>query len=358
VIDRSSIMAALRTEDVQSTQEVHASCDAARSHVQEIATAVGSVIVGQEDVVEEVLIALVAGGHVLLEGVPGLGKTLLVRTLGSTLGLTCGRIQFTPDIMPSDITGTTVVVESTSGGGGRMRTFIPGPVFCHVLLADEINRATPRSQAALLEAMQEQTVTVDGKTHDLDSPFIVLATQNPIEQEGTYPLPEAQLDRFLLKVMMPFVDRDEFNAVLARTTTAATQQADIVSSGELILLLGRLARRIPMAPAVQSYLVDLVLATHPESGRLDPTLRRYIRLGSSPRGAQAMATTGRVRAILRGGYAVSFEDIGRMARPVLRHRILRSFEAETDGVGVDEIITALLEQVPLEYSPRREADHG
>ena len=301
-------------------------------------------IVGHEEIIDGVLTCLFADGHALLEGVPGLGKTLLIRSLAQALHLTFSRIQFTPDLMPADITGTSVVVEEP-GTGRRSFSFRPGPIFSQLLLADEINRATPKSQSALLEAMQERSVTVAGKTRQLTRPFLVLATQNPIEQEGTYPLPEAQLDRFFFKIAVPFVNRVELNKIIARTTSGGATAVTPVMDGAYIIKAQQLARRIVVAPHVQDYTIRLVLATHPGTGAGDET-DRYVRVGVSPRGAQALICAAKVRALLAGRYAVAFKDIDSVARPALRHRIIRSFEAEAEGVTTDDIIERLLETVP------------
>ena len=320
-------------------------CASFRAVAERLRAAVGKRLVGQQGVVDQTLWALFAGGHVLLEGVPGLGKTLLVRTLGECLRLDFSRIQFTPDLMPADITGTTlfVVDERT---GRREFTFRPGPIFTQLLLADEINRATPKSQSALLEAMQERSVTVGGVTHRLARPFLVMATQNPIEQEGTYPLPQAQLDRFLLKITVPAAKRDDLNEILRRTTGGAMASARSLLDADRIQAAQRLARRIVIAPHVQDYLVRLVLATHPDGERCPEDLRNYIRTGASPRAAQALATTGRIVALMDGRYAVGFDDLRKVALPVLRHRIERTFEAEADGLSTDDLVRTILERTP------------
>ncbi len=327
----------LAFDDVES---VRRACAAFREVFARLRAEVAKAIVGQDTVVTQTLIALLADGHVLLEGVPGLGKTLLVRTLARALNLSFARIQFTPDLMPADITGTSVVIEDPRTGR-RSFAFRPGPVFHQLLLADEINRASPKSQSALLEAMQERSVSVAGQTRPLERPFFVLATQNPIEQEGTYPLPEAQLDRFFFKIIVPYAGRDEVNRIVDRTTAGPASELAHVLDGPAIIRAQRLARRIVIAPHVQNFAVSLVLATHP--GRLgDPKLDRYIRVGSSPRGAQALVSAARVRAMLAGRYAAAFKDIEEVARPALRHRIIRSFEAEADGVTTDQIVSHML----------------
>ncbi|MFO0894557.1 MAG: AAA family ATPase [Phycisphaerales bacterium] len=331
-------------------EEVAAACAAFRGTAERLAAAVGERIVGQKEVVGQVLMALLAGGHVLLEGVPGLGKTLLVRTLGEAMELSFNRIQFTPDLMPADITGTTILVED-AGGANRTFQFRPGPIFASLLLADEINRATPKSQSALLEAMQERSVTVGGQTRELPRPFLVMATQNPIEQEGTYPLPEAQLDRFLLKVLVPDVDRAELNEIIRRTTVAPAGAVKPVLDAPAILAAQRLARRVVVAPHVKDWCVRVVMATQPFGPFSDDFVNRNVRVGSSPRGAQSMLTTAKVRALVDGRYAVSVADLRAVARPALRHRLFRSFEAEADSIQPDDIVSHVVERIPVEEVP-------
>ena len=305
---------------------------------------VGKILVGQDEVVETVLIALFAGGHVLLEGVPGLGKTLLVRTLSSCLDLDYSRIQFTPDLMPADITGTRIVVEDEKGR--KNFEFQNGPVFAQMVLADEINRATPKTQSALLEAMQEGEVTVGVDTHVLDQPFMVLATQNPLEMDGTYPLPEAQLDRFLFKVHVPFPDRAELTEILDRTTGAQSTEVSKVLGGEAILAHRQRVRDVEAASHVQDYAVRMLLATHPEGEGAPEMVTRWVRYGASPRGVQSLLLGGKVRAALAGRVHVSFEDIRLTAPSALRHRILLGFEGEAEGITSEQIITAVIEKVP------------
>jgi MoxR-like ATPase len=317
---------------------------------------VGKAMVGQDDIVQLTLIALFADGHVLLEGVPGLGKTLLVRTLGNALHLPFSRIQFTPDLMPSDITGTQIVLEDQVTGK-RSFDFKPGPIFHQLVLADEINRATPKSQSALLEAMQEKSVTVGGRTHKLALPFFVMATQNPIEQEGTYPLPEAQLDRFLFKIVVPYATQNELNQILKRTTTVGEASVKPIIDGAYILKAQQLATRIVVAPHVQDYAIRLVLATHPDNpDHSEKQTNRYIRVGVSPRGAQSLIRAAKVKALIDGRFAVAFKDIADIAPAALRHRMVRSFEAEADGVSADDIVRQLTKHVPHEPATQRTAE--
>ena len=304
---------------------------------------VGKAIVGQCEVVRDTLIALVAGGHVLLEGVPGLGKTMLVRTLARVLDLRFARIQFTPDLMPADIIGTDILEEAEDGR--REFRFQPGPVFTNLLLADEINRATPKTQSALLEAMQERTVTVANRSYPLEPPFLVLATQNPIEMEGTYPLPEAQLDRFLFKVNVVYPSSDELVEILNRTTVEAEPEVGIVADGATVLAMGTLARQVPVASPVADYAARLTVATLPMGGSAPEMVRKYVRYGSSPRGAQALILGGKVTALLAGRYNVAFEDLRAVALAALRHRILLNFEGQAEGVSADDVVKEVLREV-------------
>jgi len=306
--------------------------------------AVGRVIVGHAEVVDGVLTALLVGGHCLLEGVPGLGKTLLVRSLAEALDLAFSRVQFTPDLMPADIIGTNLIAEDEAGQ--RSFRFQPGPLFANVVLADEVNRATPKTQSALLEAMQEQTATVGRTTHRLPSPFFVLATQNPIEMEGTYPLPEAQLDRFLFKLLVRHSSREELNEILERTTEAVVPSIDKVMSGERVVAAQELARQVVVAPHVRDYAARIVLATHPGGEFAADVVNRFIRYGASPRGAQALILAGKVRALASGRYNVSFDDVRHFAPAALRHRLILNFEGEAEGIATDEIIRQVAEQVP------------
>jgi MoxR-like ATPase len=316
--------------------------EAVAETVATVRTEISKAIVGQNEVVEGVLIALLAGGHVLLEGVPGLGKTMLVRTLAQTLALKYSRIQFTPDLMPADVIGTTVIHEN--GDGAKALRFQPGPLFANLLLADEINRTTPKTQSALLEAMQEKQVTVGGTTHLLDEPFLVIATQNPLEMEGTYPLPEAQLDRFLFKLRVPFPKRGELHDILDRTTQRTEVSVHSVLSGPQILKLRDIVRSVPVAPHVQDYVVGLVLATHPETAA-SSAAAKYIRYGSSPRGAQTLILGGKVRALMEGRFNVSIEDIQALLLSSLRHRIILNFEAHADGRTPDDLLEEISAKV-------------
>jgi MoxR-like ATPase len=317
--------------------------EAFQTTAQAIEKEIGRVIVGQAEVVRNVLIAIIAGGHVLLEGVPGLGKTLLIRTLAEALELRFNRIQFTPDLMPADIIGTEVLEEDQQGG--RHFRFQPGPVFVNLLMADEINRATPKTQSALLEAMQEQTVTVAGHTYPLTQPFFVLATQNPIEMEGTYPLPEAQLDRFLFKLNVTFPNVDELVTILDRTTREVQPHADIATDGQSLLQMGRLARQIPVASHVSEYVARLLLATHPAQPDAPELVKRYVRYGASPRGAQAMILGAKVNALFSGRYNVAFSDIQAVVYPALRHRLILNFEGEAEGVTVEAVVGEILKAI-------------
>jgi MoxR-like ATPase len=305
---------------------------------------VGRVIVGQRDLVRQTLTGLLANSHVLLEGVPGLGKTLLVRTIADVIDCTFNRIQFTPDLMPADITGTNILVEE---GGQRVFKFQAGPIFANLVLADEINRATPKTQSSLLEAMQEHQVTVARQRYKLDPPFFVLATQNPLEMEGTYPLPEAQLDRFLFKVMVPFPSEDDLVSIMDRTTGAEAVSAAKVCTAAEIVEMQRLARAVPIAPHVTAYAVSLLAATHPDNGRAPGLVRDYVRYGGSPRGAQALVTAGKIYALLDGRFNVSTDDIRAVALPSLRHRIILNFEGEAEGITSESTIRAVLDAVAV-----------
>ena len=317
--------------------------DQFREIATRIEAEVGKYIVGQQEVVRHTLICLVAGGHALLEGVPGLGKTMLVRTLARVLDQKFARIQFTPDLMPADIVGTDILEEAEDGR--REFRFQPGPVFTNLLLADEINRATPKTQSALLEAMQECTVTVANRSYPLDPPFLVLATQNPIEMEGTYPLPEAQLDRFLFKINVAYPSTGELVEILNRTTGEAEPEVEVVADGAAVLGMGALARQVPVASPVADYAARLTMATHPEAEDAPDVVRRYVRYGASPRGAQALVLGGKVMALLAGRYNVALEDLQAIAPAALRHRILLNFEGQAEGVSTDDVVAEVVRAV-------------
>ncbi len=310
---------------------------------QAIEAELGKVIVGHRDVIRGVLTALFAGGHCLLEGVPGLGKTLLVRTLGSVLQLKFNRIQFTPDLMPADILGTNLVAQTPQGD--RVFKFQPGPIFTQIALADEINRATPKTQSAMLEAMQEHAVTVGGQRYVLEEPFLVLATQNPLEMEGTYPLPEAQLDRFLFKIMVSFSSLDELRRILERTTDKQNVQIDKVIDGPRVLAHQALVKDVVAAPHVKDYVSRLVWATHPESELAPEIVKKFVRYGSSPRGAQSLVLAAKVAALIDGRYNAGFQDVKAAAHPALRHRILLNFEGEAEGIKIEKVIDEILQTV-------------
>ncbi len=325
--------------------------DAAREDVAEfreltakLREEVGRVIVGHTEVIDGVIVCMFAGSHALLEGVPGLGKTLLVRTMADALRLDFSRIQFTPDLMPADILGTTVIEESDTGS--RTFTFRKGPLFANIVLADEINRATPKTQSALLEAMQEHRVTMGTRTFTLEEPFFVLATQNPLESEGTYPLPEAQLDRFFFKLHVDYPNRQELHTILERTTGDVTPKAEPVLEQAKIVKMQQLVREVPVAHHVQDYAVRLIQATHPTHDDSDQDVRRFVKFGSSPRGAQAVLLAAKIRALFDGRFAPSVDDVKENALPALRHRVLLSFEGEAEGIKTDDLITTILERLP------------
>ena len=331
----------------QTASQVEATTDSFRNDYQRTREEIAKAIVGHDEIVDGVLVCLFAGGHALLEGVPGLGKTLLIRTLSEALDLCFSRIQFTPDLMPADITGTTVVVESDAG---RSFEFRKGPLFAQMVLADEINRATPKTQSALLEAMQEKSVTVGGETHQLQQPFFVMATQNPIEQEGTYPLPEAQLDRFFFKLRVGYSDRDQLMEIIDRTTTGFQPKIEKVLDTEKILHYQTVIRDVELQKEVQDYAVRCVLATHPEAEVSTPQVKSFLRFGASPRAAQTLALAGKVKAILAGRQSVVVEDIQSAVLPALRHRCILNFEAEAEGVTTDDILTNLVDTLPTTIS--------
>ncbi|KAA0213143.1 MAG: AAA family ATPase [Leptolyngbya sp. PLA3] len=344
----------------QTPEEVQQAAEQFRADYARVREQIARLVVGHDSVVDGVLTCLFANGHVLLEGVPGIGKTLLVRSLASALSLQFSRIQFTPDLMPADISGTTVVLEHEDEHGRTKRqfTFQPGPVFAQILLADEINRATPKTQSALLEAMQERSVTVAGVTHGLPAPFLVLATQNPIEQEGTYPLPEAQLDRFFFKLLVGYSSREDLNEILVRTTGGQTPVSEPVLDAPRILEHQALVRRVAAAPRVQDYAVRLVLATHPVDERVGsdgryatPMVNQFVRVGASPRAAQSLLLGAKVRALLDGRAAVSIDDIRSVALPAMRHRLILNFEGEAEGMTTDRVVSNILDTLPRDVEP-------
>jgi MoxR-like ATPase len=314
----------------------------ATRQIKRVSEEIGKIIVGQQDVVDGVLICLLAGGHVLLEGVPGLGKTTLLRTLSKVLHLKYSRIQFTPDLMPGDIVGSMIIDTET---GTKALRFSPGPIFAHLVLADEINRATPKTQSALLEAMQEHTVTSGTTTHELEAPFLVMATQNPIEMEGTYPLPEAQLDRFLMKILVKYPSRQDLSTIVTRTIQKEETRVEAMLTREEILELRRVCRDVLVAPHVQNYAIDLVMATQPETSQAHALAKKYIRYGSSPRGAQALVECGQVYALMHGRLHLAIEDVQAVAAAVLRHRVILNFDAHSDGQTAETLLGEIIPSV-------------
>jgi MoxR-like ATPase len=328
-----------------TTTAVGASIEQFRDRFQNITREIGKRIVGNDEIVGLTVTSLLAGGHVLLEGIPGVGKTSLVHTLADVLHLTFSRIQFTPDLMPADIVGTNIVQEHQQGGGAFFE-FQPGPIFANVVLADEINRATPKTQSALLEAMQDVSVSVGKTTYKLEQPFLVLATQNPLEMEGTYPLPEAQLDRFFFKLKVLYPQEEAMHAILERTTQNEVPSVSRIVEGSAILEMRATARAVAVAKPVQGYAIRLTLGTHPDSPYASPLVKRYVRYGASPRAAQTLVLAAKIQALNRGQAFVSPDDIRAVALPALRHRLLLNFEGEADEASTDDIVTELLRNVP------------
>jgi MoxR-like ATPase len=326
------------------TEEVRAQVTEFRKNMDALRAEIAKSIVGNRDVVDGVITCMLGGGHALLEGVPGLGKTMLVRTLAETLSLTFSRIQFTPDLMPADILGTTVIDDTQAGG--KVFDFRKGPVFANIVLADEVNRATPKTQSALLEAMQEHRVSVGKRTYTLDEPFVVLATQNPLEMEGTYPLPEAQLDRFFFKLHVPFPNREEMHQILDLTTGEGITERKPVLDRDAILKMQKLVRQVPVARHVQDYVVRAVQATHPDGPDAPDLVKRFVRYGSSPRGAQSVLLASKIRALFEGRFAASVDDVRAVVLPALRHRVLLNFEGEAEGIKTDQVLEAILKTVP------------
>jgi MoxR-like ATPase len=324
--------------------QIQAACDGFRRDYRAVQAEIAKAIVGHNDIVDGVLTCLFVGGHALLEGVPGLGKTALIRALASALNLKFSRIQFTPDLMPADVIGTNVIMEGE--GGHRQFTFMAGPIFAQIILADEINRATPKTQSALLEAMQEHQVTAGGAMRKLEEPFFVMATQNPLEQEGTYPLPEAQLDRFFFKLLVNYSNRQELRTILDRTTTGHKVQINAVLDAQRILIHQQLVQRVVIAPHVQDYAIRCVLATHPQGEFALPMVNQFLRVGASPRAAQAITLAAKVRALLDGRFHVSFKDIKDVAIPAMRHRVILNFEGEAEGISTDMVLQKVANDTP------------
>ena len=341
---------------MSDSDDVRAEVDAFRASIATLKDEIAKTIVGNGTVVDGVLMCLLAGGHALLEGVPGLGKTMLVKTLAEALSLQFSRVQFTPDLMPADILGTTVIDDTAAGG--KVFEFRKGPIFANIVLADEINRATPKTQSALLEAMQEHRVSVGKRTHVLDEPFVVLATQNPLEMEGTYPLPEAQLDRFFFKLHVPFPNREELHAILDLTTGAARTERRPVLAREDILRMQNLVRRVPVARHVQDYAIRVVQGTHPDGPDAPEICKRFVRFGASPRGAQSVLLAAKIRALFEGRFAASIDDVRAVALPALRHRVLLNFEGEAEGMKTDQVIDAIIKALPETKAGKAEAQVG
>lgn len=337
-------------ENQAHEQSILQQADAFRDAYQRVREQIGKVVVGHNEIVDGVLTCLFTGGNALLEGVPGLGKTLLIRSLSQALSLDFSRIQFTPDLMPADITGTTIAIEQEHDDGSKSRVFQfrKGPIFAQIVLADEINRATPKTQSAMLEAMQERSVTVGGTTYPMDNPFFVMATQNPIEQEGTYPLPEAQLDRFMLKLEVGYSSREDLHEIINRTTKAESPTIEPVLDADKIIEFQQVVRQVIIAPHVQDYAIRSVLATHPEGEFATSLSRQFLRFGGSPRACQALVLGGKVKALLDGRAHVSVEDIKSIMLPALRHRILMNFEGQAEGITPDMIINDIIDTLPVD----------
>ncbi len=325
------------------TETLDSELDRFRADFNRLKDEIGRVIVGQQEIVEGTLVALIGGGHVLLEGVPGLGKTMLVKTLADAMHLHFSRVQFTPDLMPADLVGTNMVLEAV--GGERRFEFQRGPIFANIVLTDEINRATPKTQSALLEAMAERCVTLNGQTYELPRPFLVMATQNPLEMEGTYPLPEAQLDRFFIKLLVRYPTPEDLVLILDRTTAVDEPRAEAVICGERILDMRRLSRQIPIADDVRQAAINLVLATHPDQALATDMVKRFVRYGSSPRGAQSLILYAKILAILDSRYHVSRDDLRTAANPVLRHRMILNFEGQAENVQPDDVVDELVKRI-------------
>jgi MoxR-like ATPase len=338
------------TANINDEQQILQQADAFRKDYHAVREQIGHWIVGHTEIIDGVLTCLFVGGHALLEGVPGLGKTLLIRSLSQALSLDFSRIQFTPDLMPADITGTTIVVEARNEDGttSRIFKFQRGPIFAQIILADEVNRATPKTQSAMLEAMQEKSVTVAGDTYELQKPFFVMATQNPIEQEGTYPLPEAQLDRFMLKLDVGYSTREELHEIANRTTRAEQPTITPVLDAQKIIDYQQLIRRVIIAPHVQDYAIRCVLSTHPEGEFASKLSKQFLRFGGSPRAVQALVLGGKVRAMLDGRAHVSIDDIKSLLLPALRHRVLLNFEGQAEGITPDMVLNDIADHLPTE----------
>lgn len=331
-------------ETKSDTADVEATVESFVTDLRRLRDEIGTMIVGQDEIIEGVIMTILGGGHALLEGVPGLGKTMLVKTLSECLHVDFSRIQFTPDLMPADIVGTNMIVETPSGG--KAFEFQKGPVFSNILLADEINRATPKTQSALLEAMQDGSVTVGKSTYKLEQPFFVLATQNPLEMEGTYPLPEAQLDRFFFKLRVEFPSREDLHTIIERTTSDEKPTPQAVLTGEQLIEMRKVVRRVPLSREIQDYAIRMLQATHPDTDQSTDMTKKYVRYGGSPRGVQTLILAAKIRALLEGRFAVSIDDIRHISRPALRHRIMLNFEGEAEGIDTDAILGDIIERLP------------